>query len=61
MQEIRIRADYRAQRRRAYPKIEEQLDAIWKGGAEERAMRDQIKGVKDRYPKVRDEKPRKPK
>ena len=58
MQELRIRADYRESRRRAYPKIEDQLDALWKGGAEEAAMRARIKGIKDKYPKGTDQKPR---
>lgn len=39
------------QRRRAYPSINEQLDALWKGGAAAAAMKAQIDEVKQRHPK----------
>lgn len=38
-------------RQRAYPPITEQLDALWKGGDALEAMREQILGVKTKYPK----------
>lgn len=43
--------DWRAARRAAYPPIEEQLDAIWKGGADMEAMRQKILDIKARIPK----------
>lgn len=61
MQEINHRSDYREMRRKAYPKIEDQIDALMKGGADERAMRDHVLGIKGKYPKPADEKPREPK
>ena len=36
----------------AYPLLQDQLDAIWKGGAAEAAMKVIIDGVKETYPKV---------
>jgi hypothetical protein len=42
---------YATQRREAYPSIGDQLDALWKGGADAQAMSDQIKAVKAKYPK----------
>lgn len=42
---------YRDLRRVAYPSIGDQLDALWKGGAEADAMKIQIQAVKDLYPK----------
>lgn len=41
---LRIAAD-------GYPPIAEQLDSLWKGGAEEAAMRARIAAVKTRFPK----------
>ena len=43
--------DYREKRLLAYPPIVDQLDAIWKGGAEAEAMRAQVQAVKAKYPK----------
>lgn len=41
-----------AERRKAeYPPIEEQLDALWKGGDALEEMRQRVLGVKKRYPK----------
>lgn len=41
-----------AERRRAhYPPISDQIDALWKGGAEADAMRAIVMGVKARFPK----------
>lgn len=42
---------YLALRKSEYPPIEDQLDAIWKGGADEAAMRSQIAAIKNKYPK----------
>lgn len=36
-----------------YPSIADQLDALWKGGAEEAAMRARVAAVKARFPKDR--------
>ena len=38
-------------RRRAYPTLEDQLDAIWKGGQAMEDMRAKIQAVKDKFPK----------
>lgn len=46
---------YKEQRAREYPPIEEQLDAIWKGGDEMEAMRQIIIAVKYKYPKPKGE------
>lgn len=43
--------DYKKKRIELYPPIEDQLDAIWKGGAEEAAMRTKIVEIKNKYPK----------
>ena len=43
--------DYAKRRRGEYPPVEEQLDALWKGGAEAEAMRARIEAVKAKYPK----------
>lgn len=48
---VDIKIDYAKRRRESYPSIEEQLDAIWKGGAEEAAMRIAIQTVKAKFPK----------
>jgi hypothetical protein len=52
----RLKADYEAkeyQRQRAaeYPSIGDQLDALWKGGAEAEAMLAKVQAVKQKYPK----------
>lgn len=39
-------------RRSEYPPIEDQLDALWKGGAESEAMRQKITAIKLKFPKV---------
>jgi hypothetical protein len=44
--------DYASLRRAAYPTTRDQLDALWKGGADIEAMRAQVLAVKDRYPKA---------
>lgn len=43
--------DYESLRRAAYPPLKDQLDAMWKGGAEADAMRATVLGVKERFPK----------
>lgn len=48
---IKHHGDYAKRRREAYPSIQEQLDALWKGGAEEAQMRATIAAVKQRFPK----------
>ena len=42
---------YRAQRAKAYPPVGDQLDALWKGGADQAAMKAAIDKVKSDYPK----------
>lgn len=53
---VRVKVDYREKRRPEYPPIEEQLDAIWKGGAEMEAMRLRVLAVKAKFPKPLGEK-----
>lgn len=43
--------DYHAKRALEYPSLNDQLDAIWKGGAALEEMRAQILAVKAKYPK----------
>lgn len=43
--------DYAKRRAKEYPPIEEQLDAIWKGGVDMEAMRAKVLAVKEKYPK----------
>ena len=42
---------YKAQRAAEYPPIGDQLDALWKGGAEAEAMLAKVQAVKQKYPK----------
>jgi len=42
---------YRELRAKAYPPVGDQLDALWKGGAEQAAMKAAIDKVKSDYPK----------
>lgn len=51
---VRIKVDHAAKRREAYPSIEDQLDAIWKGGEEMENMRQKVLAVKTRIPKPKD-------
>lgn len=44
--------DYYVLRAREYPRIEEQLDALWKGGVAQEQMSSLINSVKAKYPKV---------
>jgi hypothetical protein len=48
---IEVRPDYQEQRRQAYPPVQEQLDALWKGGVDESAMRARILAIKVKHPK----------
>jgi len=43
--------EYRVKRRAEYPPLEDQLDAIWKGGEDMEAMRQQIMAIKEKYSK----------
>ena len=42
---------YRELRAKAYPPVGDQLDALWKGGADQVAMKAIIDNVKSDYPK----------
>ena len=42
---------YKEKRLKEYPSIGDQLDAIWKGGQDMEAMRQQILAVKAKHPK----------
>lgn len=42
---------YKAKRAAEYPSIGDQLDALWKGGAEAEAMLAKVQAVKQKYPK----------
>lgn len=42
---------YEDLRRDAYPPISDQLDALWKGGADQEAMKQVVLAVKEKYPK----------
>lgn len=43
--------DWHSLRADAYPSIKDQLDAMWKGGADADEMAKKVQAVKDRYPK----------
>jgi len=42
---------YISKRAQEYPSIGDQLDALWKGGAEAEAMLAKVQAVKNKYPK----------
>jgi hypothetical protein len=42
---------YHQARRREYPDVRDQLDALWKGGADLEAMRQKVMAVKEKFPK----------
>lgn len=42
---------YARKRQQEYPSIGDQLDALWKGGADAAAMLVKIQAVKDKHPK----------
>jgi hypothetical protein len=46
-----LASDYGRRRAAEYPSIEDQLDALWKGGEEMKAMRDRIFSIKEKFPK----------
>jgi hypothetical protein len=48
---VKFTNDYAKLRKKSYPSIEDQLDAIWKGGTDMEAMRKKIAAVKTRFPK----------
>lgn len=48
---IVVKADYAKERKKEYPLIEDQLDAIWKGGVNMEIMRNKIMEVKQKHPK----------
>ena len=48
---IEVARGYQILRKAAYPPIEEQLDALWKGSADAEAMRQRVLAVKAKYPK----------
>jgi len=48
---VKAQYDYAKARREAYPPLEEQLDAIFKGGTAEDEMRRKIMEVKEKFPK----------
>lgn len=49
-----LETDHAALRRQEYPSIGEQLDALWKGGAEAEAMKAKVAAVKAKFPKASD-------
>ena len=48
----RFNTDYVARRVAEYPQLSDQLDAIWKGGSDEEAMRQAILAIKQKHPKA---------
>lgn len=50
-EEKKAKESWRFNRLMAYPIIEDQLDALWKGGQEMSDMRDKIMAVKAQFPK----------
>ena len=53
----KVKQDYAELRRGDYPELRDQLDALWKGGADLEAMRLRVMSVKERYPKPPSEDP----
>ncbi len=51
MSKIEHKTDYVAKRLPEYPSVEDQLDAIWKGGKDFEEMRKRILAVKKDWPK----------
>lgn len=47
----RAAVQYAEDRREEYPSVADQLDALWKGGADAEAMRARVQAVKEKYPK----------
>lgn len=48
---FKVKQDYAELRRKAYPSIQDQLDALWKGGKDAEDMRQKVQAVKDKFPK----------
>ncbi len=48
---VDVKVSYAKQRIKEYPRIEEQLDAFWKGGLEMKAMKLRVEAVKAKFPK----------
>ena len=48
---LKVKQDYVEIRRREYPAIGDQLDALWKGGVDLEQMREKVLQVKQKYPK----------
>jgi hypothetical protein len=48
---------YAEKRYLEYPPVTDQLDAVWKGGADAEAMRARIQEIKNKYPKPSGELP----
>lgn len=49
---IKFIQDYAKRRKESYPPIEDQLDALWKGGADLEEMQKKIAAVKASFPKA---------
>jgi hypothetical protein len=47
----KLEQNYAELRKHGYPSIEEQLDALWKGGQAAEEMRQRILEVKKKFPK----------
>ena len=53
---LKVKQDYSELRRKEYPAIGDQLDALWKGGADLEQMREKVLQVKQKYLKpIRDD------
>lgn len=48
---LKVKQDYAEIRRKEYPTIGDQLDALWKGGVDLEQMREKVLQVKQKYPK----------
>ena len=48
---LKVKQDYAEIRRKEYPAIGDQLDALWKGGVDLEQMREKVLQVKQKYPK----------
>jgi hypothetical protein len=51
---LKVKQNYAELRRKEYPAIGDQLDALWKGGEALEAMRQQIVAVKEKYKKPKE-------
>lgn len=48
---IDVKVEYDQRRKEEYPSLEDQLDALWKGGKDADAMRKKIMDIKAQFPK----------